>query len=133
FLDGRLPQGDPGRFVAVRFVPEVESIRRSQEPVHALTVVAASREPLDETLGALRLILLGTGTLILVVAALVVRRVLAHSLRPVQQAAAAASEITAVSLDRRLAVKDLPVELHPLTEKVNDLLARLQASFERER
>jgi two-component system heavy metal sensor histidine kinase CusS len=51
--------------------------------------------------------------------------------RPVERITAAARGIKAATLHERLAIDDLPDELHALAENFNDMLDRLEASFAR--
>jgi signal transduction histidine kinase len=56
-----------------------------------------------------------------------------RGLRPLDQVAAQAMRIDAGSLHSRFRLEGLPAELHPIAARLNDLLERLSAAFERER
>ena len=64
---------------------------------------------------------------------LVVPRVLRRELKPLQALAAEAAGIDAARLSARFATEGLPGELAPIAARLNELLARLEDSFERER
>jgi two-component system sensor histidine kinase QseC len=59
--------------------------------------------------------------------------VLRRGLAPLETLAHQASAITSASLSTRFAATGLPGELTPITTRLNELLARLESSFERER
>lgn len=62
-----------------------------------------------------------------------VRTSVADALEPVRDVGERAAAINANSLDTRFDTEELPLELEPIAERLNDLLERLEASFERER
>lgn len=138
FWNMTLPNGEPGRAVGIRFNPPIPHARRGQttavvEPVEAIVVVAASRRAVDETVGRLRGVLVGVGATLLALTGVIVPWGLRRGLRPLERMAGAAVTIDADTLARRFAVDGIPRELEPIAERLNDLLSRLQASFERER
>jgi two-component system sensor histidine kinase QseC len=129
-----LPNGQPGRAVGLKFNPQrSDENENAAAPLEAILVVATTRADLDRALAALRLILAGSGLLILTVTGLVVPRVLRRELTPLQRLADEAAGIDATSLAARFPTADLPGELIPITARLNELLARLEDSFERER
>ncbi|MBI4324512.1 MAG: sensor histidine kinase N-terminal domain-containing protein [Chloroflexi bacterium] len=129
-----LPNGRPGRAVGLKFRPQ-DSDDQPQEaaPADAILVVACLRHDLDRTLATLQLVLAGSGLLLLMATALVVPRVLRRELTPLQRLAAEAGRIDATSLSARFPTEGLRGELAPITARLNELLARLEDSFERER
>ncbi len=130
--DMTLPDGNRGRALGVRFRPyEADSGRSRGKEIYL--VVASDREDLDETL--IRMIALAVvWTGLLVGTTLwVVPRVLRKGLRPLEQLGEQAAGIDAGSLGTRFATAQLPVELRPITGRLNELLDRLEESFERER
>lgn len=94
--------------------------------------VATSRHELDELLTMLALICAGI-VVVLSATTLLIPRVLRHLLGPLEQMTAQTRSIDAESLATRLPTNGLPVELRPIAECLNDLFARLEASFDRER
>ena len=126
-----LPNGRPGRGLAYLFKPK--QARGVNRPVEVELVVATDREDLDETL--LQLLGLGAGCAVLLLGATlwVVPRVLRRGLQPLDRLGEQAARIDAGTLAARFPVAELPEELHPIGRRLNDLLARLEQSFERER
>ena len=154
FWDLTLPDGRPGRAVALQLaVPPLRKRHKPAVPPYQLgapqlvpppvvpprplwahLVVARERGSLDVVLRrlALALGLLGTGLLLLV--PFIVTRVARRALRPLDHFADRVAEIDAQSLSGQVAgSSQVPDELRPIAAKLNDLLARLHASFERER
>jgi signal transduction histidine kinase len=135
FWDTDLPGGVPGRAIAFEFHPR--SARDRDEPkqrtASAITLVLGSdRGELDRTLGTLALVLLGTGLTLLAATAAAVPRLLKGTLRPLDRLSQQAASITAPRLSARFST-DVPLELAPITGGLNDLLSRLEQSFDRER
>jgi len=128
-----LSNGQPGRAVGLKFHPQ-NSDDQPQDagPADAILVVASLRHDLDRTLVTLQLVLAGSGLLLLAATALVVPRVLRRELTPLQRLAEEAERIDAASLSARFPIEGLPGELAPITARLNELLARLEDSFERE-
>ncbi len=103
-------------------------------PEHRLLiVVAAPREPVDNPLHALAVGLFLAGTLITVAGVLGVRWALRRGLAPIDHLAAAVGAVHAPTLGTPIDAGPLPAELAPIRDRLNDLLARLHAAFERER
>ncbi len=129
-----LPNGQPGRAVGLKFRPRVDGERRNDaRPTEAFVVVATERHDLDHTLATLRVVLAGSGLLLLGATIWIVPRVLRRELTPLQRLAGEAARIDATSLSARFPTAGLPGELAPITGRLNELLARLEDAFERER
>lgn len=129
---GRAP--DPVRATGVVFVPRMSRDERAAHGPRALVlVVAASRAELDRTLQWVAATLAGCGILVLSATAFVVPRVLRRGLGPVAALGRQAAHINADSLAARFPSGEMPPELAPIAGALNDLLARLEQSFERER
>lgn len=138
FWNLTLPDGKAGRAVSILFVPnkgeddQKELVSSPPGPELAL-VVARHRTGLDHTLyrigTALLLVGLATATAAVIVVVFLVR----HGLRPLAALAKRAATIDATSLDLRFPTEGMPTELMPIYERLNDLLARLETSFMRER
>jgi two-component system sensor histidine kinase QseC len=133
YWDLDLPDGKPGRAVAIRFQPLPGDRVDQPPPAPAYVVVATQRGELIEILGVLKMTLFGTAGGILLVTLLAVWLVVRNRLSGVKRVAVMAAEIDAGTLDKRLPVSELPTELQPLVAKINDILGRLESSFERER
>ena len=133
FWNFTLPNGRPGRAVGFLFKPKAADDRPAATTVLAELVVAVDREDFDETLGGLFAAVAGCGGLLLAAVIFVVPRVLRRGLAPLAQLGEQAARIDAASLAARFPAEDLPVELRPIAGRLNELLARLETSFERER
>ena len=136
YWDLPLPRGrGPGRAIGIKFRPRFD--RRDDEarkdPLDAVVVVAGQRGQLDAMLQRVRFMLFGGGVGLLLVTSLAVPFVLRPGLRPVERVADRARTIDSKTLGERFPVEDMPRELRHICERLNDLLARLEASFERER
>lgn len=144
--DGALPDGRAGRRVEIRFPPQFEALEdegREGKPRPAAApglgvapvtlVVAQGREELDAFLHAVDVTLtLGILGLLAGTAALT-KAVLAIGLRPLDELARRLEAMDAGSLGRELELPGAPAELQPVVRHLQGLLARLKASFERER
>lgn len=130
FYDLALPDRGPARAVAQRFDPADDDEGRFRG---SLLIVASRSDELARTLDLLAWVLAGAGLLALGLTVPVVRVVLGRGLRPVEQLAGQTAEIGAANLDQRIEERALPAELGPIAAALNDLVARLQRSFERER
>lgn len=128
-----LPTHRAGRAIALTFKAKSHDPQfHGDQPVVHL-VLASDRDDLDETLWSLVGIVAACGSLLVLAPLFIVPRVLRQGLRPIEVLSEQTSRINAGSLDTRFPVEPLPVELRPIAERLNDLLARLESSFERER
>jgi two-component system sensor histidine kinase QseC len=128
-----LPNGRPGRAIGYSFRPKASDRSLRGQETELLLVVASDREELEETLMELLAISGGWCLLLIGVTVWVIPRVLRSELLPLDQLGEQAARIDADSLSTRFGANDLPQELRPIAEKLNDAFARLQRSFERER
>jgi two-component system sensor histidine kinase QseC len=129
-----MPGGLPVRAVALRFEPHpADESKKTSSPLETVLVVATDRRDLARTLTLLATVTVASGGLVLVLTAALVPWFLRRELQPLDRLAEQAQQITAESLTERFATAGLPGELLPIGERLNDLLDRLQASFERER
>lgn len=94
---------------------------------------ATSRDELDEDLQNIQTFIVLFAGLIFAVSAIMAYWIARVTLIPLHELASSASEIDATTLDRRFKVESMPVDLQPLAETFNQLLARLEEAFERER
>ena len=101
-------------------------------PILKLVVASRSGE-LEETLWQLLAIAFGTAVVLFGGTLLVVPGVLKRGLMPLDRLGEQVTKIDADSLGAGLATENLPPELKPIGDRLNELLARLQRSFERER
>jgi two-component system sensor histidine kinase QseC len=129
-----LPNGNDGRAIGLKFSPKAEDEdAKKLEPREAVLVVAADRESLNQTLSILATVLAVTALLTIIITVPLVSISLRRGHAPLGQLARQAAAITADSLQTRFPVDSLPKELQPITARLNDLLGRLESSFERER
>jgi two-component system sensor histidine kinase QseC len=133
--DVTLPNGRLARAVTLRFVPlPAEETQPVNPNTPAVTlVVARDRGALDHTLAGIGTGLLLVGALVLAAAALLVTLAVRRGLAPLDAVGQQAASIDAASLQTRFSTDSLPAELRPITERLNDLLARLDEAFQRER
>ncbi len=130
-----LPDGRPGRAVMVQFVPmpAEEDQPPNPNPPMVTLVVARDRVGLDRTLAGIGAALLLVGAVVLVATALIVTTTVRRGLAPLDAVGQQAATINASSLQTRFATGAMPAELRPIAERLNDLLARLDEAFQRER
>jgi signal transduction histidine kinase len=140
FWDLRLPDGRRGRAVAFPFVPQVEEkgkarARAQSDPGRETLILLAAREraPLDAALRGVTVALLALGALLLLVIPAIVARSVRRGLRPLDGLGTRAASIDANRLEVRFATDGMPAELQPIVGRLDELLARLSSSFERER
>ena len=109
----------------------VSTYRRDADGVLEPVKVTIS-EPtasLDRLLNRLKLALVISGCVGGILAALIARGVAKMALSPLHETANVFGEIDERNLSRRIDPARLAPELHPVAEKLNDMLARLETSF----
>ena len=126
-----LPTGRPGRAIGFKFKPAADGAGQGAREVKL--VVAADAENLEEALWALLGLSAGCAALLVGATLWLIPRVLRRGLRPLEVLGEQAARIEAETLATRFQAEALPVELQPIAGRLNDLLARLERSFERER
>ena len=130
FRDVVLPDGRHGRAVALRFAPRDDP---APAPRPLLLVLAEGTDPIDAELGTLRRIFLLVGGVFVVGMAGATGLLISRSTRPLARLAAEISRIDHSQLAARLPHEGLSTELEGFVHKLNELLARLEISFARER
>jgi signal transduction histidine kinase len=138
-----LPNGRRGRVVFYRFMPRSEDDEESarKRPASALPAlpaplfltVAQDRHEIDQTLRVLASSLVVAALVLAATTTLVVLLTVRTGLRPLHQLGAEADAIEAQSLHARFSTERLPLELQPIGRRLNQLLARLDEAFTRER
>lgn len=125
----------PARAIGIRFTPRYDrdDERTRKNPLEAVVVVAMVRTELDVILRRFAWIFAGGGAALLVATAVAVPLVLRPGLKPLRTVADQAAVIDANRLGARFPTNGMPAELRPICERLNELLARLGDSFERER
>lgn len=132
-----LPDGRKGRSVEITFLAQIED--KEGMPPHTLPqqqkvtlVVARERESLAASLRNLRLSLLLAIAVMTGLITVTVRSAVGVGLKPLRELGAQLQSLDAGRLDSRLDIKAPPRELVSLIEQFNELLERLQKSFQRE-
>ena len=140
YRDLALPDGRPGRLVAMRLlahVPEGSTAKRLQAltpDAPAVTLAyARDRIELNETLRVLALALAASAVPLALGTAWVVTALVRRGLRPLDHLANQAAVIDATNHGARFANGELHEELRPIYSRLNDLLTRIEATFENER
>ena len=139
----KLSGGRSGRAAGITFRPwfhyedEAEdwpSDELGEVPSETITLVLARETTsMDGMLSNLKALLIFVGSLAIVVSAVVLRTVIRRSLGPLDQVAMQISELGEEDLSGRVEVRNAPKEIQPVTERLNDLLRRLETAFHRER
>jgi signal transduction histidine kinase len=95
--------------------------------------VASYSGGLEQSLRSIILILVGIGLAGLIVTVFLMHVCLRLGLQPLDDLARQVRGIRATHLHERLPTAKLPRESQPITEKLNEMLERLEAGFDRER
>ncbi|MCE5325480.1 MAG: hypothetical protein LLG01_03605 [Planctomycetaceae bacterium] len=135
--DITLPSGLPGRAVAVSFSLQTGNARaaagKKKPAVRAVLVLAQDTAEVRERLGVLAMLLWAGGAATLAAASAVMLVVVRRGLAPLNTIAHEISAITSDDLTYRISAAGMPAEMTPVAQKLNDLLARLEEAFKRER
>lgn len=135
-FSGRLPDGRRGRFFQL-VMPARWDDRGPVPPVstrpRVTMVMGRGTEELDLPLARLRVWLAGLGALLVALISTAAGFSVWRGLRPATELARAIAAIDERHLGQRLASTSLPLELEPMVTKMNELFARLEESFARER
>lgn len=134
FFETPRPGGGILRCAGVRYLPKMGKKARGEglEDTEVILVAGRDRAPLDRTLAALRAALLLVGAAALATLAMIVSVGVRGGLAPLARLSEAVASVDAASLATRFPTEPLPAELRPMASRLNELLARLEASFERE-
>ncbi len=147
FRRSTLADGRPARAVGITFTPRIETDGAADRPQRdrpgkadpdaadpAVTLVLArGTGPVDAVLAQLKTLLVAVGALAVAVSAGVLWLVVRRSLRPVEGLARQIGRLGEDDLAARIQAPDAPSELQPVVDRLNDLLGRLEAAFERQR
>ncbi|HVY40832.1 MAG TPA: HAMP domain-containing sensor histidine kinase [Polyangia bacterium] len=133
--DLRLPDGRAGRAIQIRQPLRIEDARPGAAPSRRfVTVVAAmGTEDARDTLAAASRWLWILSAAAFSTAALATLVLVRRGLRPARAVAAQLDALDAAVIGDPIPTTGLPTELAPIVSKLNELLARLAASFARER
>ena len=129
FGDIELPDGHPGRAVGFRFAPRVER----GHPGALSLVLADGIADVDAAIASVRTWFAVLASIALAAIAVLTAWSLSRGLRPLGKLASELEQIDDRHLAIRLATSDQPRELQAPVRKLEQLLARLDASLSRER
>ena len=124
--DGTLATGDRVRISAMRFPQMGRTLSLD-------FAVAISRSEGEARLSRLVADLVIGGVVCCAVLCLLLVVALRFAMRPLARVGEQAAAMDAGSLHERFAGEELPLEIAPIVARLNDLMARLEQSFERER
>lgn len=134
FMSFVMKNGHPVRAVAVNFLPHFEDdLNTANASQTLILIVARDAGNLLAQLRFLKYLLSIVSAGILGLAYAVAEVVVRQGLAPLSAVAAQIDNIREDNLKSRIAGENLPDEILPIQRKLNSLLERLEASFERER
>jgi len=138
FGKSRMPDNRPVRAVGLKFAPRAadsnEEDHRNLTAEQTLTLVVA-RDPSDlmSQLRFLRWLLLSASAAVITLSLLIAAVVVRQGLRPLNSIAGEIAAISQENLTTRIGAESAPSEVAPIKDRLNDLLARLEDAFKRER
>jgi two-component system sensor histidine kinase QseC len=144
YVDDVLPDGRRGRIVSSTFRPlpdeELDAVGREQERVNAVAsspevnlTVAMGRESLDSALNSIAGAFLAGGVVVCIALVVGIRAAVRRGLAPLATISAQVEKIDARTLATRVETRGTPEELAPILDRLNQLIARLEEAFSRER
>lgn len=134
FRTVNLPAGRPGRIVGITFVPRQENDDgASQTPIEVTLVVGRETAGLAATLAQVRGLLIAVCLAAVALSAALLGWLVSRGLRPINQLSTQIASVNESDLSVRFDPARIPTELLPVVTRLNDLLARLEAAFQRER
>ncbi len=129
-----LPDGRAGRIVGLTFVPRQEFDGAPTDfPMTVTLVVGREIGGLQSTLARVRRILISVCLGAVALSAGVLAWVVRRSLKPIDKLTKQISDVGEDDLSTSIDAAGIPKELLPVVDRLNDLLARLDAAFQRER
>ena len=128
-----LPDGRPGRATGFTMTPKTEDSSPPPAAAAISLVLARGTAPVDATLAQLAVLLVLVGLVAVALSAGVLWLAVRRGLRPVDGLASQIARLGEADLAARLEAPDAPRELVPVVDRLNDLLGRLEAAFQRER
>jgi signal transduction histidine kinase len=142
-----LPDGRSGRAVGLALVPRREDDKEDDEVMepnpltsagkrtdHRVTVVVArDSAPIHEPWRRFGTLIGLTGGAAVALSTCVLWVIIRRSLLPLDGVAISIGELDPDELSERIRLSDSPLEVQPIVDRLNDLLGKLEAAFERER
>ncbi|MBL7189394.1 MAG: sensor histidine kinase N-terminal domain-containing protein [Phycisphaerae bacterium] len=138
FQTSRDESGQPQRSVGLKFAPriadsdETQQGRQKDEELFTL-VVARDASDLHSQLGLLRWLLVNASAAVVILSLIFAAVVVRQGLHPLNSIAAEIAAISEENLATRIASENVPAEVIPIKNRLNELLCRLEASFKKER
>jgi len=130
-------QGEKLRVLTLPFQPQVEEEDIAVTPPgirqKCILVVGSDRAQLDHSLNQMAGVLAAMTVLTSFLSLGIVAFSLHRGLRPLVDLSLDVAQIDESSLEKRIDLDSLPIELLPIAEKLNDLLSRMEVSFAREK
>ncbi len=130
--DTVLPPGRPARQITLRTLARPEGMQ-ALGPLPIVLAFARTTEEVDAAAHQITTVVIGAGVAGIALCIMLLLMIVHAALAPVHTLAAAIAAVRASDLAVRLAPKTDAVELVPIAERLDDLLARLGAAFTRER
>jgi signal transduction histidine kinase len=131
------PENHLYRAAGTMFLPRIETDKpnaveqTAEQPL--ILVVARDAHELYEQLNLLKWLLFTASCVNAGLALIIGGYVVRSGLRPLNTIAAEIAAIRVENLTNRIGTRDVPMEVAPIKDRLNELLSRLQASFDRER
>ncbi|TET33942.1 MAG: HAMP domain-containing protein [Planctomycetota bacterium] len=110
---------------------KIERARSRMKPMTLM--LGRDTGPIDAILGDLFTQILVTGILAVIILAGVLWFVVRRSMKPLDRLATQISQVGDEDLSKRIELAKAPSEIIPVRDRLNDLLSRLEAAFQRER
>lgn len=135
FEASRGRNGRPERSVALEFMPGHDDEAHSQPGADRILSLVVTRDAgdLHAELSFLRWLLLLTSIAVIALSILIAAIVVRRGLVPLNTIAGEIGAITEKDLSARIGETDVPTEIVPIRDRLNTLLSRLEAAFDRER
>ena len=128
-----LPSGRPGRTVSLTFLPRQDRVPGAEvTPLEVTLVLGREVASVHATLGQVRAILLAVGVVAVLLSAGVLALIVHRGMRPLGRLSREIAQVGAQELSTRISAEGVPTEMRPVVERLNELLARLEAAFRRE-
>ena len=128
-----LPDGRPGRAAGFTMTPKTEGASPPPDAAVITLVLARGTASVGSTLTQLKVFLVAVGLAAVALSAGVLWLAVRRGLRPVDGLANQIAGLGEQDLAVRVEAPDAPRELLPVVDRLNDLLGRLEAAFQRER
>jgi signal transduction histidine kinase len=132
-----LPDGRPGRLLQMVFVPQLElELRTAERRVSQYVMViglARERVSLDHRIFLVDLSLIVLGLLILISVYFALAQVISRGLAPLEAIKQEVENLDSSDMSQRLLIGVPLLDLEKVVVALNDLLARIESGFEREK